>query len=141
MSLILPSILDVILSSILLHSLIRTMQQVYAAHIRRRIVRLIAMVWQSAVPPTLCTIYLCVAYVQFSLATPKTLQLWFTVIQGLIGKLYLLSFFCIINDCAFSGEQLQATTYNPTLTIPIETCDTLSLDTRVDRSTSVNTVV
>jgi hypothetical protein len=27
------------------------------------------MVWQSAVPPTLCTIYLCIAYVQFSLAT------------------------------------------------------------------------
>src|SRR5712675_605996 len=71
------------------------------------------VVWQSAIPPTLCTIFLCVLYVQFATARPvcsmgsrqcanvlitrflyqKKPDFWYSTIQGLIGKLYVLSLF------------------------------------------------
>jgi hypothetical protein len=86
------------------------------------------LVWQSAVPPMLCTICLCILYIQYSVAThvclhfhtlrrdlaflryafvhgwvlttvshpQKEVQLWFPVIQGWIGKLYVLSLFYIM---------------------------------------------
>jgi hypothetical protein len=86
------------------------------------------LVWQSAVPPMLCTICLCILYIQYSVATQvcprfyslcrdlgflryafmhrptlitvshpqKKVQLWFPVIQGWVGKLYVLSLFYIM---------------------------------------------
>ncbi|KAH8988989.1 hypothetical protein EDB86DRAFT_2831753 [Lactarius hatsudake] len=66
MFVLLPSVLDLIpsLTGILLHYLTRTMKRVYAAHKRKRIFRLANIVWQSALPPTLCA----VLYIQFSSA-------------------------------------------------------------------------
>ncbi|KAI0252281.1 hypothetical protein BJV78DRAFT_1204188 [Lactifluus subvellereus] len=155
------TVLDIALSSILLHYLTRSMKQVYATQIRKRIARLMAIVWQSAVPPTLCTICLCIFYIQFSLATrvcphfhslrrdlgifryafmhgwtlttichpQKRMQMWYTFIQGMVGKLYVLSLFYIINDHTLTGGQ--PSSFDPTLTIPNEAYDTFSLDTRV----------
>ena len=34
----------------------------------QRLSRLMTVIWQSAIPPTLCTIFLCVLYVQFATA-------------------------------------------------------------------------
>jgi hypothetical protein len=89
-----------------------------------------SVVWQSAIPPTLCTIVLCVLYVQFATAEQKRPQFWYPAVQGLIGKLYVLSLFYIINN---EGPARELTTaFVPTLTVPIEAYDTFSLDTRVD---------
>jgi hypothetical protein len=41
------------------------------------------------------------------------------------------------NDDPFTDEQ--STTYNPTLTVPIEAYDTVSLDSRVSRATTCST--
>ncbi|KAI0277176.1 hypothetical protein BGY98DRAFT_1097634 [Russula aff. rugulosa BPL654] len=129
MSLILPSILDVILSGILLHYLTRTMKRVYAPHMRRRLAYLMTAVWKSAIPPTLCAIFMCMLYVQFAVAQQKKPQFWFSTIQGTIGKLYVLSLYYIINDDVPTREM--TTAFVPTLTVPIEAYDTFSLDTRV----------
>ncbi|KAI9448972.1 hypothetical protein BJY52DRAFT_1192966 [Lactarius psammicola] len=118
-SLLLPSVLDLILTGILLHYLTQTMKQVYATHTRKRLSRLTNVVWQSALPPTLCTICLCVLYVQYSTVRQKTLQYWLTVIQAMIGKLYVLSLFYMINTQPLqSGERLTA--FVSTLTVPTE---------------------
>jgi len=128
MSLILPSILDITLTCILLRYLMRTMKQVYAAHLRRKVSHLMTVVWQSAIPPTLCTIFLCVLYAQFAAASPKKQDFWYSTIQGLIGKLYVLSLFYMINDYGPSDEL--CTSFVPTLTIPNESNDMYSLDIR-----------
>jgi hypothetical protein len=86
-------------------------------------------VWKSAIPPTLCAIFLCMLYVQFAGAQEKKPQFWYSTIQGMIGKLYVLSLFYIINDDAPTREL--TTAFVPTLTVPIEAYDTFSLDTRV----------
>ncbi|KAI9435745.1 hypothetical protein H4582DRAFT_2079345 [Lactarius indigo] len=51
-----------------LRYLTQTMKRVYATRIRKRISRLTNIVWQTALPPTLCTTFLCVIYVRFSTA-------------------------------------------------------------------------
>ncbi|KAF8498181.1 hypothetical protein F5888DRAFT_227849 [Russula emetica] len=122
-------VLDVILSGILLHYLTRTMKHVYAPHMRRRLAYLMTAVWKSAIPPTLCAIFLCMLYAQISAEQQKKPQFWFSTIQGAIGKLYVLSLYYIINDDAPTREL--TTAFAPTLTVPIEAYDTFSLDTRV----------
>jgi hypothetical protein len=94
------------------------------------------VVWRSAIPPTLCTIFLCVLYIQFATAkqvcsrlylvhsepssififiilsfgtyrlanaddwlasyTQKKEQFWYSTIQGIVAKLYILSLFSIM---------------------------------------------
>lgn len=129
MSLILPSILDVTLSGILLYYLTRTMKRVYARHMRRRVAYLMTAVWKSAIPPTLCAVFLCMLYVQFAGAQKKKPQFWYSTIQGMIGKLYVLSLFYIINDDTPTQEL--TTAFVPTLTVPMEAYDSFSLDTRI----------
>ncbi|KAF8266019.1 hypothetical protein EI94DRAFT_1803656 [Lactarius quietus] len=117
-SMILPSLLDIILTGILLHYLTQTMKQVYATHTRRLISRLVNVVWQSALPPTLCTVCMCVIYVQFAVghqvSDPHSapvdsfeylmdLEKWPNVIQASIGKLYVLSLFYMINSQSLGG--------------------------------------
>ncbi|KAH9060673.1 hypothetical protein EDB87DRAFT_1683369 [Lactarius vividus] len=91
MSLLLPSVLDVTLTILLLHYLTRTMKQVYAAHTRKQISRLVNIVWRSALPPTLCTICMTVLYIQYTAAPQSESPPWLPVIQAMIGKLYILS--------------------------------------------------
>ncbi|KAH9060676.1 hypothetical protein EDB87DRAFT_573725 [Lactarius vividus] len=119
MSLLLPSVLDLALSGILLHYLTRTMKQVYAPDTRKRISRLVNIVWQSALPPTLCAICVSVLYIQYTTVRQDQLQLWMPVIQQMIGKLYVLSLFYMIN--AQPPQQAeQSTTFVSTLTVPVE---------------------
>jgi len=146
--LIVPSILDVSLTCILLYYLSRTMKQVYTARIHRRLSRLMGVVWQSAIPPTVCTIVLCIVYVQSITArqvasyTQEKQQPWYAAIRGLVGKLYLISLFYTINDSdvpALPGEHLP--TFVPTLTVPIEVHDTISLETRVSGAVSCHDTI
>jgi len=110
---------------------------VYAAHLRRKVSHLMTVVWQAAIPPTLCTIFLCVLYVQFAAARPKKQDFWYSTIQGLIGKLYVLSLFYVITDYGPSpGEH--CTSFVPTLTVPNESYDTYSSDTRHGASVACN---
>ncbi|KAI0296971.1 hypothetical protein B0F90DRAFT_996199 [Multifurca ochricompacta] len=129
-TLILPSVLDIALTGILFYYLTRSMKQVYTAQIRRRIAGLMTTVWQSAVPPTLCTIFLAVLYIQYCNTREKKLELWFPVIQAMIGKLYVLSLFYMTSDFAPPAEERLAT-YISTLTVPVEAIDTSTFDSRV----------
>jgi len=122
-SILLPSALDLTLTGILLYYLTQTMKHVYSPHTRKRISRLTNIVWQSALPPTLCTICLCVVCVQFSAAHQVDLEYWPKVIQAMIGKLYVLSLFYMINAQPLGGTLQpveQPTTFISTLTVPTE---------------------
>ncbi|KAH9171485.1 hypothetical protein EDB89DRAFT_1107126 [Lactarius sanguifluus] len=68
-SLLLPSVLDLALTGILLHYLTRAMKRVYSPHNRKLITRLVNVVWQSALPPTLCAICTFVLYLLFATAS------------------------------------------------------------------------
>ncbi|KAH8988991.1 hypothetical protein EDB86DRAFT_2003069 [Lactarius hatsudake] len=96
MSILLPAILDITLTGILLYYLTRTAKRVYAIHKRRRIFRLANIVWQSALPPTLCAICMSAVYLHYAIAPDIVLAIWLTVIQAMTGKLYVLSLLYMI---------------------------------------------
>ncbi|KAH9175778.1 hypothetical protein EDB89DRAFT_283804 [Lactarius sanguifluus] len=125
MSVLLPSVLDLILSGILLHYLTRTMKQVYAPRTRRRISRLVNVVWQSALPPTLCAVCLSALYIQYATSRQKQLQLWMPVIQQMIGKLYVLSLLYMTNVHPLGPDE-RLTTIISTLTVPVDTVYTFT---------------
>ncbi|KAI9435743.1 hypothetical protein H4582DRAFT_619940 [Lactarius indigo] len=120
MSVILPSVLDLILTGILLYYLTRTMKRVYAAHIRKRISRFADIIWQSAVPPTVCAVCTSVFYIQCTTARQKRLQFWLTVTHAMIGKLYVLSLFYMLNAKQPAQPDERPTTFMSTLTVPAE---------------------
>ncbi|KAI0297019.1 hypothetical protein B0F90DRAFT_1742388 [Multifurca ochricompacta] len=95
---IFPTVLNIILSSILLHFLTRSKRRVYTEQTRQSIARLITVVWQSAVPPTVCHVVLFITYLISHQLYPHERQMWYSVLQGMIGKLYVLSLF--YNLCA-----------------------------------------
>ncbi|KAH9175766.1 hypothetical protein EDB89DRAFT_2227239 [Lactarius sanguifluus] len=129
MSVLLPSVLDLTLTGILLYYLTRTVKRVYAVHKRRRIFRLANIVWQSALPPTLCTICLSALYLRFVVAPEDVSLFWIPVIQAMIGKLYVISLFYMIN--AQSPKPTgQPTTVISTLTVPMEVMCARTLDAR-----------
>ncbi|KAH9000594.1 hypothetical protein EDB86DRAFT_3075068 [Lactarius hatsudake] len=132
MSLLLPTVLDLILTGVLLHYLTRTRKRVYAEHARKWISRCANIVWQSALPPTLCAICLTVFYVQYSTVRPTKTQLWSTVIQAAIGKLYVLSLFYMINARPPVQPDERPTAFMSTLTVPTatEVVHTLTRDAR-----------
>ncbi|KAH9034756.1 hypothetical protein EDB85DRAFT_1946640 [Lactarius pseudohatsudake] len=121
MSLLLPTVLDLILTGVLLRYLTRTKKRVYAEHTRKWISRIANIVWQSALPPTLCTICLSVIYVQYSTMRQTKMQLWSTVIQAMIGKLYVLSLFYMINARPPLQPNERPTAFMSTLTVPTVT--------------------
>ncbi|KAN0141304.1 hypothetical protein V8E53_001060 [Lactarius tabidus] len=131
-SLLLPSILDLILTGISLHYLTRTMKRVYAPHNRKRITRLVNIVWQSALPPTLCTITTFVLYLLISTEVRMTMENWFPVILGMIGKLYVLSLIHIINARPIQPDERP--TLMSTLTVPAEAMCTSTRNVRDDVS-------
>ncbi|KAH9034202.1 hypothetical protein EDB85DRAFT_2144475 [Lactarius pseudohatsudake] len=129
MSVLLPSVLDLILSGILLHYLTQTMKQVYAPRGRRRISRLVNIVWQSALPPTLCAVCLSALYIQYATSRQKQLQLWMPVIQQMIGKLYVLSLFHMTNVRPLGPDE-RLTTIISTLTVPADIVSTFTREAR-----------
>ncbi|KAI9435744.1 hypothetical protein H4582DRAFT_620317 [Lactarius indigo] len=126
-SVLLPSVLDLTLTAILLHYLIRTMKQVYAAQARKKISRLVNIVWQSALPPTLCAICVTVLYIQYTTVPQSEMPFWFPVIQAMIGKLYVLSLLYTVNAQPLQPSE-QPTTFISTFTIPAEVMYTRTQD-------------
>ncbi|KAH9034221.1 hypothetical protein EDB85DRAFT_2289133 [Lactarius pseudohatsudake] len=128
MSILLPSVLDLTLTGILLYYLTRTAKRVYAIHKRRRIFRLANIVWQSALPPTLCAICVSALYLRFAIAPERASSFWIPVIQATIGKLYVISLFYMINAQPLKPNE-QPTVIS-TLTVPREVMYARTLDTR-----------
>ncbi|KAH9175773.1 hypothetical protein EDB89DRAFT_2066355 [Lactarius sanguifluus] len=93
MSVVLPSVLDLILTGILLYYLTQTMK--HAAHIRK-----------------------------------KRLQFWLTVTHAMIGKLYVLSLFYMINAKQPLQPDERPTTFVSTLTVPAEGMYTVTRSAR-----------
>jgi len=112
-----PTALDISLSCILLWFLIQTKKRVFAEQKRQRISRLITIVWQSAVPPTLCSVSLSTTYIVSKRVHPGQRNLWYPTLLEMIGKLYILSLLYNLNTrILFGGEIPAGTTY--TLTVP-----------------------
>ncbi|KAH9060658.1 hypothetical protein EDB87DRAFT_1683357 [Lactarius vividus] len=130
MSILLPSVLDLTLTGVLLYYLTRTAKRVYAVHKRKRIFRLANIVWQSALPPTLCAICVSAIYLRFAIAPDIVLALWLQSIQSMTGKLYVLSLFYMINAQQPLKPNEQPTTAISTLTVPMEAMYARTLDTR-----------
>ncbi|KAN0136499.1 hypothetical protein V8E53_005546 [Lactarius tabidus] len=118
----LSSILDVTLSSILFYYLTQSKKRVYADRAVQWISRRVIIVWQSAIPPTICTIVISITYVTSQHLNPRPVEMWFPTLQAMIGKLYVLSHFYNTNArplFAASGEQEQPSTHMLTLTLPV----------------------
>ncbi|KAH9960291.1 hypothetical protein BC827DRAFT_407583 [Russula dissimulans] len=97
--LIFPSVLDIALCFILFYYLTQTRRRVYSKQKRQRVARLMIIVWQSAVPPTLCSISIVITYLGTHRFVPRQRQLWYPTLQAITGKLYILSLFanlCVI---------------------------------------------
>ncbi|KAH9034204.1 hypothetical protein EDB85DRAFT_2289122 [Lactarius pseudohatsudake] len=129
MSILLPLVLDLSLTGILLYYLTRTAKRVYAVHKRRRIFRLANIVWQSALPPTLCAIWVFALYFRFAIAPGRVPSFWIPVIQAMIGKLYVISLFYMINAQPLKPNGPLATVIS-TLTVPMEVMYARTLDAR-----------
>ncbi|KAH9051302.1 hypothetical protein EDB83DRAFT_1301355 [Lactarius deliciosus] len=131
MSVLLPSVLDLTLTTLLLYYLTRTMKQVYAAHIRKRISRLVNIVWQSALPPTLGAICLTGFYIQYATVpqVPSELLFWYPVLHGMMGKLYVLSLLYMVNVQPLQLDE-QPTTFVSTFTVPAEVMYTRTREAR-----------
>ncbi|KAH9064555.1 hypothetical protein EDB87DRAFT_1250478 [Lactarius vividus] len=76
MSLLLPTFLDLILTGVLLYYLTRMRKRVYTPYARKWISHFANIVWQSALPPTLCTICLSIFYVRYA-TVRQTLTTYF----------------------------------------------------------------
>ncbi|KAF8266026.1 hypothetical protein EI94DRAFT_1803661 [Lactarius quietus] len=129
MSVLLPSVLDFILSGIRSSSAPVMASRVYAAHTRKRISRLANIVWQSALPPTLCSICVAILYIQYTTVRQTQLQLWMPVVQQMIGKLYALSLFYMINSKTPEPNE-QPTTLISSLTVPADVLYTFTRGAR-----------
>jgi len=114
------STLDIILSSVLFYYLTQSRKRVYAEHTVQWISRLIIIVWQSAIPPTVCVVGLFITYIITHRLYPGEAEMWFPTVQAMIGKLYVLSHFYNINiRPVVVGEQEQpSTAYVYSLTVP-----------------------
>ncbi|KAI9435575.1 hypothetical protein H4582DRAFT_2130548 [Lactarius indigo] len=113
------SILDIILSSILFYYLTQSRKRIYVDHAVQWISRHIVIVWQSVIPPTVCTLGISILYGVSRHLYPGPGLMWYPTLQAVIGKLYVLSHFYNINSrTQFVGEQEQPSTYVSALTVP-----------------------
>jgi len=92
---VLTAALDVILTSLMLFVLLRARSQVVSRRLHMIIGRLHTMLWEAALPPCICAIAACVVYSDMSLE-----NLWDMFLQSILGKLYVISLFTILNGRA-----------------------------------------
>ncbi|KAH9052039.1 hypothetical protein EDB83DRAFT_1207234 [Lactarius deliciosus] len=116
------SVLDIILSYILFFYLTQSRKRVYAdqavqvrvvvpvsvlsrvllrVFLSKWISRLIIIVWQSAIPPTVCAIGFFLTFILSHRLHPGQRQMWYPTLHAVIGKLYVLSHFYNINSLTF----------------------------------------
>ncbi|KAI0262439.1 hypothetical protein BC834DRAFT_891326 [Gloeopeniophorella convolvens] len=119
LSAVFPALLDMLLTAILVVFLRRSLRHVYTRHFRQRITRYIAMIWQAAIPPTLCALAFALTYAIFSTTHQGERQLWYPVIMSIHGKLYITSLFFTLNGRGRASYELP-TTVMSTLTAPMQ---------------------
>ncbi|KAI9512133.1 hypothetical protein F5148DRAFT_97849 [Russula earlei] len=114
-----PTVLDMVLCYILFNYLTQTRKKVFEKEKRRGIGRLITNVWQSAIPPTLCSVGVVITYLATHRFLPRSRQLWYPTLQAMTGKLYVLSLLHNLNvRTLFAGEETEETTGDRSLTLP-----------------------
>ncbi|KAI0321328.1 hypothetical protein OF83DRAFT_346193 [Amylostereum chailletii] len=90
-ALILPAVIDIVITSILLTFLMRTLHGVHTRRVRRLVVRLIALSWQAAAPPCVCAIVACSLYMWISFTHARSF--WDVPFLSFPGKLYVSSLY------------------------------------------------
>ncbi|KAH9982018.1 hypothetical protein BJV74DRAFT_57962 [Russula compacta] len=127
-----PTVLDMALTCILLYYLTQTRKRVYTERMRQRMARLITLVFQSAIPPALCSAGIVTTYIISHHFHIREKQMWYATLQAMIGKLYILSLFYNLNTrTLFASEEPSGTTQISTLTVPtIDGASTVGLNTR-----------
>ncbi|VDB91364.1 unnamed protein product [Peniophora sp. CBMAI 1063] len=122
--------IDVVLSSLITGYLFRSLRNIYAARYRRITYRLVVLVWECFLPPTICGIATLVSYGIFAYSGPS--KNWDVPIQGALGKLYAISLLVSVNvNVSYEAEQESRTAS----VIQIDT--TIALD-RLPRSDAEN---
>jgi len=114
----LPAALDIAIASILLYSLTTFSKRIHAEHLRRRVTRYMAVIWQAVIPPCFCAVALLIKYVAFTEAHPGKPQMWYAAIQAMLGKLYILSLYSTLNnriDLTTEPPVTYISTINPSL--------------------------
>ncbi|OCB89639.1 hypothetical protein A7U60_g3115 [Sanghuangporus baumii] len=102
---VLTAVLDIMITALMMWFLLRVKSQVISRHLARVIVRLHRMVWEAAVPPCACAIVACAVYITMSQD-----NLWDVFLQSILGKLYVISLFVILNGRADLKRPLPAPT-------------------------------
>ncbi|KAI0321309.1 hypothetical protein OF83DRAFT_344596 [Amylostereum chailletii] len=110
LSLVMPAVLDIALTTILLTFLLRSRSNVYTKRFRRILLRLIIIVWEVAVPPSACAITALVTYIVLS-----NKNFWDLAFQAILGKLYVISLLVTLN-ARFDIAMSETNTHFPTLT-------------------------
>ncbi|KAI0263728.1 hypothetical protein BC834DRAFT_290404 [Gloeopeniophorella convolvens] len=106
-----PAVTDIAVTGILLVFLIRSRSSVYTRRFRRRLEHLITITWESAAPPCVCALaalFACIHEAPF-------VSFWAVMIQTILGKLYLISLFVIL-ECRSDLATAEELTHFPTLT-------------------------
>ncbi|KAI0262237.1 hypothetical protein BC834DRAFT_402974 [Gloeopeniophorella convolvens] len=110
-----PAALDIALTSILLTFLIRSRTGIHTRRFQRIITRLIMVTWESAIPPCACALatFFC------TIRSAPYVSFWDIMLQSILGKLYLISLFLIL-DSRVELAHNDDPTHFPTLTGPAE---------------------
>ncbi|KAH9057612.1 hypothetical protein EDB87DRAFT_1578611 [Lactarius vividus] len=104
-----PAALDIVITSILLYSLTAFLRRIHTEQLRgvrhsgQRIMRFIVVVWQAAIPPGLCAVVLVIKYMVFTETHPGQQQKWYSTIQAMLGKLYILSLFYTLPPVTYAS--------------------------------------
>ncbi|KAI5119581.1 hypothetical protein M0805_006466 [Coniferiporia weirii] len=92
---IITATLDILITVLMLWFLIRAKSQVVSRRLDKILARLSRMMWEAAVPPCACAIAACIVYISMSME-----NLWDVFCQSILGKLYVISLFVILNGSA-----------------------------------------
>ncbi|OSD02157.1 hypothetical protein PYCCODRAFT_1368062 [Trametes coccinea BRFM310] len=89
------TVLDVLVTGILLAFLARSKQNVTSSRFRRILRRLTVLIWEAALPPCICAVLTVITYL-----TLVDIDYWDLTFQAILGKLYVLSLFVTLNGRA-----------------------------------------
>ncbi|KLO06942.1 hypothetical protein SCHPADRAFT_1002029 [Schizopora paradoxa] len=90
--LVVPAVLDISLSGILLLFFFRSRSSVRARRFRKTLDEFIIVIWEAALPPTICTIIAIAVYISTNSTT-----LWFILVLDILGPLYVIALFVTLN--------------------------------------------
>ncbi|KLO13114.1 hypothetical protein SCHPADRAFT_890298 [Schizopora paradoxa] len=122
--------LDVCVTSIMMFYLTRARSQALSRTTNAMIRRLMFSIWEAALPPAVCATVAMVVYL-----TRNSHDYWIVFLQGILGKLYVISLFAVLN----ARSKIKANTFETgiiTKDVPgtITTTDVSSGDTnKVDK--------